>query len=187
MTTRKRGIRLFERINFVRSYSFSFPIFSQPFLFYIPFPIISLPSQLLFLAYHFQSFHTVSSFSSLPSSISVFITLYPFSHLLSVPWSRNMVNLDEWHAGEQIWSSCCYLHIRMRVTYMKGSKFDEVEVVVYSGLRRCHWTMVCLGFVIISCQCFVSLAPLPFFPTTKFGRVRYKVYESLFISEWKYT
>lgn len=34
----------------------------------------------------------------------------------------------------------------------------------YSGFRRCHCTMVCLGFVIMSCQCFVSLAPLPFFP-----------------------
>lgn len=34
----------------------------------------------------------------------------------------------------------------------------------YSGLSRCHCTIVCLGFVIISCQCFVSDAPEPFFP-----------------------
>lgn len=34
----------------------------------------------------------------------------------------------------------------------------------YSGFRRCHCTIVCLGFVIMSCQCFVSLAPLPFLP-----------------------
>lgn len=35
---------------------------------------------------------------------------------------------------------------------------------IYSGLSRCHWMMVCLGFDIISCQCFVSFAPEPFLP-----------------------
>jgi len=41
---------------------------------------------------------------------------------------------------------------------------DREKRVLYSGFKRCHCTIVCLGFVIISCQCFVSLAPLPFFP-----------------------
>lgn len=34
----------------------------------------------------------------------------------------------------------------------------------HSGLRRCHWTTACLGFAIMSCQCFVSEAPVLFLP-----------------------
>lgn len=34
----------------------------------------------------------------------------------------------------------------------------------YSGFSLCHCTMVCLGFVIMSCQCLVSDAPDPFLP-----------------------
>jgi hypothetical protein len=37
-------------------------------------------------------------------------------------------------------------------------------LVNYSGLSLCHCTMVCRGFVIMSCQCFVSDAPEPFLP-----------------------
>ena len=40
----------------------------------------------------------------------------------------------------------------------------QIRSNLYSGFSRCHWTIVCRGFVIMSCQCFVSLAPLPFFP-----------------------
>lgn len=47
---------------------------------------------------------------------------------------------------------------------MYGSK--RPQVTVYSGFRRCHCTMVCLGLVIMSCQCFVSVAPEPFLPET---------------------
>ena len=37
-------------------------------------------------------------------------------------------------------------------------------VYTYSGFNRCHCTIVCRGFEIISCQCFVSDAPDPFLP-----------------------
>lgn len=45
---------------------------------------------------------------------------------------------------------------------------------IYSGLSRCHWMMVCLGFDIISCQCFVSFAPEPFLPVIGNGMTREK-------------
>lgn len=37
-------------------------------------------------------------------------------------------------------------------------------ILTYSGFNLCHWTIVCRGFVIMSCQCFVSDAPEPFLP-----------------------
>lgn len=60
----------------------------------------------------------------------------------------------------------------------EGTRSTRISFIVdqgkprplYSGFKRCHCTMVCLGFVIISCQCFVSLAPLPFFPGKEFTK-----------------
>lgn len=36
--------------------------------------------------------------------------------------------------------------------------------VAYSGLSRCHCTIVCRGFEIMSCQCLASDGPEPFLP-----------------------
>lgn len=42
--------------------------------------------------------------------------------------------------------------------------FLLIIIDAYSGFNRCHCTMVCRGFDIMSCQCFVSDAPDPFLP-----------------------
>ena len=39
--------------------------------------------------------------------------------------------------------------------------------VLYSGLRRCHCRTAWRGLVIMSCQCFVSEAPVLFLPARK--------------------
>lgn len=47
---------------------------------------------------------------------------------------------------------------------MYSQNIMTMSVAAYSGFRRCHCRIVCLGFEIMSCQCFVSEAPLPFLP-----------------------
>lgn len=44
---------------------------------------------------------------------------------------------------------------------------SDIRVQLYSGFSLCHWTIVWRGLVIMSCQCFVSDAPEPFFPVTQ--------------------
>lgn len=50
------------------------------------------------------------------------------------------------------------MHLMMNNFLMKSMSF------AYSGFNRCHCTIVCRGFEIMSCQCFVSDAPEPFLP-----------------------
>lgn len=76
---------------------------------------------------------------------------------------------QEWTAS----SFCCIIfrilwgspHVQV-LPVTQSPKNNYVKLEYYSGLRRCHWTMVCRGFVIMSCQCFVSVAPEPFLPET---------------------
>ena len=66
------------------------------------------------------------------------------------------------------------MHLMMNNFLMKSMSF------AYSGFNRCHCTIVCRGFEIMSCQCFVSDAPEPFLP----GGCKEKNVEFVFIPDY---